>query len=221
MFRPLPDIEPKYDAVYNANLSAFERRHLAALIPSCIHIGYIADPSKRHDPVTEVARTRAKLPHHDFANAVDDFGSRRLSPNRVNKTLALARVGLCLSAAEGAMTSSMEDMLASLPIVSTPSLGGRDRYFHPETSLIVDPNPRAVRDAVAALVARNIPREYVREKALAMIAPQRRAFNDFIASLRPGKEPSGSDPRWSFDYVPNLHQSRPVADFLERMGLAG
>lgn len=217
-FRPLAGVEPIYDAVYNANFSAFKRRHLAAEIPRCAHIGYVADPDRRADPVAELARAKAALPHHDFVNTPVRNFVKRLKREEVNATLALARVGLCLSAVEGAMTSSMEYLLAGLPVVSTPSRGGRERYFHPDTSLIVDPDPRAVREAVAALAARAIPREFVRATALKMIAPERRAFNGLIEELRQGHRPTGSDPRWSFDYIPNLYQLRPVADFLENIG---
>jgi glycosyltransferase involved in cell wall biosynthesis len=220
VFKPMPDVEPKFDAVYNANFSPFKRRHLAAEIPSCLHIGYVADPAKRAQQLTELAKAKAQFPHHHFANEALPDRIRRLYPFGVNANLALARVGLCLSAVEGAMTSSMEYLLAGLPIVSTPSRGGRDRYFLPETSLIVEPKPGAVREAVASLIARDIPRDHVREQALKIIAPQRRAFNAFIAELRRGHPPTGSDPRWSFDYVPNLHQLRPVTEFLERIGIS-
>lgn len=220
VFKPLANVKPKFDAVYNANFSAFKRRHLAAEIASCIHISYVADPTRRHDPIAELASAKAQFPHHHFANRVTQGKVRRNSPATVNRNLALARVGLCLSAVEGAMTSSMEYLLAGLPIVSTPSRGGRDRYFHKDTSLIVEPNPRAVREAVAALIARDIPRDYVRDTTLKLIAPQRQAFNAFIDGLRQGHPPIGSDPRWSFDYVPNLHQQRPVEEFLAMLGVS-
>jgi glycosyltransferase involved in cell wall biosynthesis len=49
----------------------------------------------------------------------------------VNQGLARAVVGLCLSTVEGSNYASMEYMLAGLPIVSTPSIGGREVYFDP------------------------------------------------------------------------------------------
>jgi glycosyltransferase involved in cell wall biosynthesis len=92
------------------------------------------------------------------------------------------------------MLSSMEYLLAGLPIVSTPSEGGRDLFFDPEYCLIVPPDPRAVRDGVAALKARQIPRERVRQKTLAKIEPQRRAF---LALLDDFLERHGYAPRFS------------------------
>ena len=80
----------------------------------------------------------------------------------MNRVYNQAAVGLCLSAVEGAMYSSMEYLMAGLPIVSTPSLGGRDVYFDPDYCLIVEPEPAAIRRAVERLRDRAIPREEIR-----------------------------------------------------------
>ncbi len=63
-----------------------------------------------------------------------------------------------LSAEEGSSYASMEYLLAGLGVVSTHSTGGRDVYFDPDYCITCDPTPEAVRDAVAELRARNIPR---------------------------------------------------------------
>jgi glycosyltransferase involved in cell wall biosynthesis len=219
VFRPLPGVEPVYDAIYNASFSAFKRRKLAALIDRCAHIGYVSAPDTTSQSLAILARAKAGLPHHDFLNPTKPKSFIRMAPEEVNRALALAHVGLCLSRAEGAMTSSMEYLLAGLPVVSTRSRGGRDRYFHPDTSIIVKADPRAVRDAVLALKARNIPRDHVRETTLKLIAPDRLAFNRFVEELRAGHAPIGPDPRWSFDYVNDLYEWRRVEDFAKRMGL--
>ena len=78
-------------------------------------------------------------------------------------------------------------MLAGLPVVSTPSQGGRDVYFDPDYCLICEPNPAAVRDAVQAMKARKLSHEYIRARTLAKIVSQRRLFltllDDLIESL--------------------------------------
>lgn len=221
IFHPLPHVTPIYDAIYNANFSSFKRRELSADIATCAHIGYVSDPELKANSVELLAAIKADLPHHDFLNPITPMGARRISPNEVNAALAKGRVGLCLSEAEGAMTSSMEYMLAGLPIVSTPSLGGRHRYFHPDTSIIAEPHPRAVREAVEALKAKNIPREAVRTIALRKVRRDREAFNAFIDQLREGRPATGSDPRWRFNYVNNLYEWRTVDEFAEQLGLSG
>ncbi len=82
------------------------------------------------------------------------------------------------------MYASIEYMLAGLPIVSTPSRGGRDVFFDPDYCVVVEPNARAVREAVDALRARNIPREYVRARTLAKLEPERRRFLEFFEGIK-------------------------------------
>jgi glycosyltransferase involved in cell wall biosynthesis len=219
VFKPMPHVMPMYDAIYNANFSAFKRRELSAEIAACAHIGYVSDPDRKENSAELLAEAKAQLPHHDFLNPVSPTGARRISSREVNSALAKAKVGLCLSEAEGAMTSSMEYMLAGLPVVSTPSLGGRSRYFHPRTSIIAEPNPRAIREAVEAMKARNIPRNAVRAITLRMVQKDRDAFNAFMDQLREGRPAIAGDPRWRFSYVNNLYHWRTVDEFAAQLGL--
>ncbi len=219
IFKPLPDVVPQYDAIYNANFSPFKRRELTAEIASCIHLGYFSDVSMRKEQLPLYDAARAALPHHSFMNPVNGEDVVRLQPKEVNALLASAHVGLCLSAEEGAMIASMEYLLAGLPVVSSPSLGGRDRYFDPDVTMIVEPNPRAVREAVEALKARNIPREVVREKTLKLVSRDRMAFNDFVDSLREGHPPFRSPKaRFRFVFTPNLYIFKSVATFCQELG---
>ena len=183
-FRPLPGSEIEFDAIYTARPVKGKRIELAAAIDRVAYISHI--PFAPDNESAEVlAGMRALAPAHTILNRWDGAKPISLNVTEVNQAYNRAAVGLCLSAIEGAMLSSMEYMLAGLPIVSTPSLGGRDFFFDPEYCLIVPPDPRAVREAVAALKARQIPRDYVRQKTLARIEPQRRAFlallDDFLA----------------------------------------
>jgi glycosyltransferase involved in cell wall biosynthesis len=219
IFQPLPDVTPRYDAIYNANFSPFKRRELAAEIPSCIHLGYFSDVGMRKEQLPLYEMARQQLPHHTFMNPVAGEEVVRLQPKQVNALLAEARVGLCLSAEEGAMIASMEYLMAGLPVVSTPSLGGRERYFDPDVTLIAEANPRAVAEAVAALKARDIPRAVVREKTLRLVARDRDAFNGFIDSLREGHAPFRSPKaRFRFTFTPNLYIFKTVAQFCKELG---
>ncbi len=219
MFKPMPDAARTYDAIYNACFSPFKRRWLCMEIERCAHLGYVADPDQKGDPLGAFLAAKADLPHHDFLNPVSANKARRLGAREVNQVLARAAVGLCLSEAEGAMVASVEYLLAGLPVVTTPNLGGRDRYFTAETAIVAEPNPRAIRDAVMALKARNIPRSVVRRITLELVRRDREAFNSFIGGLRQGFEPIRNDPRWSFNYVNNLCEWGKVSDFATRLGL--
>jgi hypothetical protein len=72
------------------------------------------------------------------------------------------------------MYSSMEYMLAGLPIVTTPNRGGRDVFFHPDYCLTAAPDPREIRDAVIALRDKAIPRDIVRQRTIERVDAARR-----------------------------------------------
>lgn len=54
------------------------------------------------------------------------------------------------------MFASMEYLLCGLPIVSTPSIGGRDVFFDKDYVEIVEPDPHAVKEAVIEMVRRRV-----------------------------------------------------------------
>ena len=188
IFRPLPDATVEFDAIYNARFVPQKRHELAARIGSAAYLAYIDTMSA--DPLAQkalMASILAQNPLHALLNPLVDGSPVRLSPQQTNTALNRAAVGLCLSAVEGSNYASMEYMLAGLPVVSTPSLGGRDAYFDPEYCVICEPDASAVRDAVEEMKARKFRRDYIRARTLAKIEPQRRRFlqvaDDLIAGL--------------------------------------
>ncbi len=188
IFRPLPEATIEFDAIYNARFVPEKRHELAARIGSVAYLAYIEATAL--DPEAQkalLAATLAQNPRHALINPVVDGVPVRLSPRETNAALNRAAVGLCLSATEGSNYASMEYMLAGLPVVSTPSIGGRDVFFDPEYCAVCEPDPGAARDAVEAMKARKLPRDYIRARTLAKIEPERRRFlsiaDDLIASL--------------------------------------
>jgi hypothetical protein len=219
IFRPMPAVARRYDAVYNANFSSFKRRELASEIESCIHIGYFSDASMRGDAVPHFEAVKAEFPHHVFANEVKNGNFQRVPVAEVNAILAEAHVGLCLSAVEGPMVACMEYLFAGLPVVTTANIGGRDRYLSPEVSITAEANPRDIRMAVEALKARAIPPHAVRDITMKLVQEDRAGFNSYIDGLREGYRPIvTNDRRFHFHYVNNLHHARPVAEFCRELG---
>ncbi|HMP72681.1 MAG TPA: glycosyltransferase [Kiritimatiellia bacterium] len=76
-----------------------------------------------------------------------------LSPQGVADIINQSGVGLILSAEEGACRASSEYLLCGIPVVSTPSLGGRDVFYTPRNSRIVPPDPQAIAQAVDTFLA--------------------------------------------------------------------
>ena len=124
-----------------------------------------------------LARMRGILPDACYANHLLGNGEYvRLDAQKVSGLLAHARVGLCLSAVEGHMRASIEYLLCGLPVVSTPSIGGRDRYYVREYCQVVDADPDAVAGAVRRLAEADLDRTRIRSHVGEMIAFDRYNF---------------------------------------------
>ncbi|MEO5759749.1 MAG: glycosyltransferase [Mesorhizobium sp.] len=218
VFRPLPDVPVEFDAVYNGRISDTKRHHLAFDIESLVHIVYSIGELPPAGARAFVRRLQAQSPRHRIANPVVDDVTGRLSPQEVNRVYNQAAVGLCLSAVEGAMYSSMEYLMAGLPIVSTPSLGGRDVYFDPDYCIIADPEPAAIRRAVETLRDRNIPREEIRGRTLEKVQAQRLELMAFLSALL--KRKGGTQPplsQWPFPGTNMLMNWGPVRDHARKI----
>ena len=142
-FRPLPGTQRKYDAVHNAAMMSWKRHGLAERIDDCVHIFYVKDHSRQDETMSYLDSLRAQLPHHTFFNNVVDGRIEMIGPAAVNDVLAQSRVGLCLSAEEGAMYACVEYLLAGLPVVSTPNIGGRDLFSDPQFWITAEATPES------------------------------------------------------------------------------
>lgn len=174
VWRPVPPQpgDPRFDAVYVARLDSMKRHELAAGIGKVL---LVYGHTLNEDHKTAVQRVRALLPHAHFAN--EDGGQHRLlSHEQVAGLLGRSSVGLCLSAVEGCMRASMEYLLAGMPVVSTKSIGGRDRYFGTSYCRIVEDDPAAVARAVVDLAGRNLDRLRIREHVAQTLSFERYNF---------------------------------------------
>ena len=106
-----------------------------------------------------------------------------IRPEDMYKYINQARVGLCLSAEEGAMYASAEYLLCGLPVVSTRSTGGRDTYFDDTYVKIVEDTPEAVAEGVEEMIERNIDPHYIRERTITKMKEHRDTFINLIQSI--------------------------------------
>lgn len=181
IWRPVPPIErQRFAAVYNGRLDSFKRHELATGIEDLL---LLYNWSLDHDQDDAAALIKVKLPRATFINH-GSGGYCALSKTETNGWLAQADVGLCLSAVEGCMRASMEYLLAGLPVVSTHSVGGRDRYFNGAYSRIVDPDPNAIAAAASELRGLNLDRNAIRSHVSQVLAFERHnlllALNGYI-----------------------------------------
>ncbi|QKC80402.1 glycosyltransferase [Mesorhizobium sp. NZP2077] len=195
MFRPLPDVPVVFDAVYNGRISHTKRHYLALDIERLVHITFSIGEVAPAGARAFIRRLQVQSPLHHIANPIVDGMTAKLTTPEVNRVYNQAAVGLCLSAEEGAMYSSMEYLLAGLPIVSTPSLGGRDVFFDPDYCMIVEPEPAAIRRAVERLRDRAIPREEIRGRTLEKVRAGRLELTAYLSALK--RRLGSSDPPFS------------------------
>lgn len=179
VFSPSKKITRKYDAVYDARLSIWKRHYLAAKIESLGLIYYFL-PSEDDEYSNRVLK--------DFSHAYDFNTSNsgkyeRLSIGKINECLNQCRVGLCLSEEEGAMYASVQYLLCGLPVVTTPSKGGREVFFDEEYVLTVKPEPSVVKGGVEEMIRRDLSPEYIRRKTLEKMLSHRERFIELIQSI--------------------------------------
>lgn len=172
---PHPDL-PDSDAIYVARLAPWKQHELATQLQNPLFVyGEPADPSES----TQFDKLRGLFPLGGFINHRLGQGKYHyLGRQELASVMARTRVALALSSEEGCMRASVECLLAGLPIVSVPSIGGRELLFSPDTALIVEPTPEAVRAGFEAMLARGLGRDEVRRATLGRVREERQRFLD-------------------------------------------
>lgn len=169
LYAPPPVTPPQeYDASYVARLLPFKRHHLAADISSLLLL--YGPPSESEKSAVEEVLPQAHFQNHS-TGAYCYYNA-----DKVAATLSRAATGLALSAEEGSMRAFMESLLCGLPVVTTPSRGGRARYAYEPYVITSPPDSSHVARAVEKLVAANHGRAEVRASALHQLEIERRRF---------------------------------------------
>ncbi len=180
IFRPLPEVSKQFDAVYDARFILHKRHALAAQVPRLALI-YATDP--HIDSPEAIRDVKHLLAHAHFANHPAGGDYRALSATEVNRCLNQSRVGLCLSAVEGAMYASIQYLLAGLPVVTTHSEGGRDVMFDENFVHFAEATPESVAAAVDRLSREAPPPEFIRARTLEKILIHRRRLIELVQKI--------------------------------------
>jgi glycosyltransferase involved in cell wall biosynthesis len=100
-------------------------------------------------------------------------------------------------------------------VVSTVNRGGRDLFFDDQYCLTVEPDPQIIANAVQEVVARNVPREEIREKTISIQMRERERFIQFIDRLieETGKR-SDFRARWPEVFVDKLIQIKSADELI-------
>ncbi len=166
--------ERKFDAIYLARITPFKRYELAMKVPSLLMIGDYKENEAQY--AKNILDSRPK----------NCAWIRKVRGIFVYKYMNMAKVGLCLSAAEGAMFSCAEYGLSGLPIVSTKSLGGRqfsvsEKYTH----IIQSDEPTAddVAKAVRGMIDENFNHEDVRLATIEVLKGQIANYSTLVRTI--------------------------------------
>ena len=165
IYKPFNE-QKHYDAIYTAQLKLFKRHWLAKEVDPLIIVSYGGD-------------LRSFCPELKHAEFNKEFIPRPELARKYNQAYA----GLCLSAREGAMLASTEYLLCGIPVVSTPSKGGRDEFFNDQNSIIVPPESKAVVQAVRRWKESPPDPQEIREQTLQKINHLRRDYCTYVAKL--------------------------------------
>ena len=164
----LPSTDRPFDAVYNAVLMPYKRHHLLAGV-SKLRL------------ITGSLDRLAELPKLGLTHAT--VNDRFLTKSEVAQVLSQCKCGLALSAEEGGMLASTEYLLCGLPVVSTPSIGGRDVYYSDTNHIACEPSIDSVAEAVTAAVARDWDRAAIRRAAIDRSKHFRQALSDCVREI--------------------------------------
>ncbi|MEX0808421.1 MAG: hypothetical protein WD044_06810 [Dongiaceae bacterium] len=181
VFRIQPTETVRFDAIYTATLTELKRHELCRDVPNLALIyHWFHNEGQRSAAILE--QYRAMLPQATFVN---DLGPdyRLLRGPDVATWINRSRVGLCLSDVEGAMCASIEYLLCGRPVITTPSIGGRDRVLDPAWSITVEPTPDSVAAGVRSLIDRRLDPQQVRKSAAAALRPDRMRLLQLIAAI--------------------------------------
>ena len=171
-----------YDAVYNASMAPYKRHELAQKVESLALMTYRYGGTHTSD---YEKRVRARLLHAKWIK--DSYSDKDKVPAReIVRLYQKCKVGLCLSAIEGAMFASIEYLLSGLPVVTTKSVGGRDAFFDPEYVITVADTPEAVNAGVREMCKRAPDPALIRARTLKKMELHRRRLRDLLHKDVPG-----------------------------------
>jgi glycosyltransferase involved in cell wall biosynthesis len=200
--------------MYDARFIAVKRHYLAERVD---RLGLLYYPLPDDDPVY-VRGVHQRLARAHYFNHGPEGTYHFLGAEAVNRALNQCRVGLALSEEEGAMMACVQYLLAGLPVVTTPSRGGRHVWFEDWFAREVPPDPDAVRDAVAELAGRAIPPEEIRRATLERVQRHRQVFVEQVQrvydSLGVGRSFAAE---WDRVFVNGLVEERSHLRTLERI----
>jgi glycosyltransferase involved in cell wall biosynthesis len=127
------DFKKIYNSVLIGRTSAYKRLMLAKKVKN---LALVLGSNFKNDKLF------SDIPPHIYQN------EKRLSSIEVREIIQQSYSGLCLSEEEGVCYASSEYLLCGIPVISTPSRGGRNIWYNQKNSIICQPDPNAIAESV-------------------------------------------------------------------------
>lgn len=163
VMKPL-NLDKIYNAIYVGRRSAFKRHMLASKVS-----GLALVAGNNH------GNSFGDIPPHRYLNG------KPLSPDEVCEKINQSYCGLILSEIEGSCFASSEYLLCGVPVVSTPSKGGRDVWYNEYNSIVCEPTSEAVASAVEEFVKHPRDPEKIRQQHIEQAQGYRKKFISMLA----------------------------------------
>jgi glycosyltransferase involved in cell wall biosynthesis len=170
LYPVIPGKKKLYDAIYIARVTPFKRQELAQKIKTLRFIGWTSPLETDYFNKIMTATPQAKW-------------TCSVASNKIYREINAARVGLCLSAEEGAMFVSAEYMLCGIPAVTTKNMGGREALFPEEAFCYVDDNPESVAAGVAKFIEHSPAPLEIRQAYIKNMYKHREVFIKLVQDM--------------------------------------
>ncbi len=190
----------QFDAIYVAQVQPFKRIHLASGIE---RLRLVAANCPVQPKVLESLGVSGAT-----------INDRYLDREELAEAISSAHCGLALSAVEGGMLAATEYLLCGVPVVSTPSRGGRDVWFSERNSIICPATIPGVSAAVRDALRRDWDAEQIRDEAIARGREHRQILADIVRRYegRPRFDPAAMTGHW---FRENFIQVYFLKEFLQ------
>ena len=148
IFKPL-SLEKEWDAIYVASLSPYKRIELLKGIDGLRIIA--RNPDNGQEYLKSLGVT---------ATLNEGWVKRKELCSIINQSYA----GLAISKVEGAMYAATEYLLCGIPVISTPSKGGRDVWFTKNNHILVEPDPKSIKNAIEQVKRGDFSQELIAQE---------------------------------------------------------
>ena len=176
VFHPSTDERRIYDAIYIAAMQTWKRHDLAWNIPNICVLTY---GHGRGDD-TSVMSGYSSLA---YSNCLGGGDVEFLAASDVAAKINQSRVGLILSAREGGNFASGEYQFCGLPVITTPSTGGRHYFLDSKTTIVVQPTAESVEKAVVAANGQTWDATAIHRRAVARAIPHRERLLTYLSQI--------------------------------------